>query len=195
MTLDGATPTLGQLLDLAGVTAVNLTHGPIPARVIAYNAATKRADVQPVIGVPTAVPGVYAPAPITQGVPVAWGEIEWPLVPGAWVMLVPQDADISAWVTSGTTGQAPPTKRTCSQSDWIAMPWCPSPVPTVITDFVALASKVLTELQAIKTYIDAHTHLPGTFANGGGAVTGVSGAPTSPMSAPGSVASTKVKCG
>jgi hypothetical protein len=193
--IDGATPTLGALLDIASTSAVNRTHGPIPGKVISYDAGTKRATVQPVIGVATEAPGVYAPAPITQGVLVAWGEIEWPLLPGAWVMLIPQDADISVWGTSGATGQAPPTPRTCSHSDWIALPWCPSPIPVVLTDFVALASKVLTELQAIKTWADGHTHPPGTFANPGGAVVGVSAAPTAPMTAPGSVASTKVKCG
>lgn len=51
-------------------------------------------------------------------------------------------------------------------------------------DFVALAEKVLTELEAIKTWADAHTHPTGV---------GPSGVPTTPMTAPSSVAATKLK--
>lgn len=56
-------------------------------------------------------------------------------------------------------------------------------------DFVALAQKVLTELQAIKTAFDGHTHAynPGP---GGAAPTAP---PANPMPAPGSVASTNLK--
>lgn len=53
--------------------------------------------------------------------------------------------------------------------------------------FVALASLVLTELQAIKTAFDEHVHTGVT--TGGGS----SGVPASPMGSPSSVASTKVK--
>lgn len=55
------------------------------------------------------------------------------------------------------------------------------------TDFVALAQKVLTELQAIKTAYDTHTH--GGVTTGGGATTG----PVVPMPAPSSVAADEVK--
>jgi hypothetical protein len=191
--------SLTDLLRVAGDDRVSQTHGPMPARVIAYASATQRADVQRVIGVRNEL-GIVEPAPIQQGVPVAWGEIQWPLLPGSWVMLVPQDADISAWGTSGTTGQAAPTPRSCSWSDCIAVPWCPSPVPVVLTDFVALASKVLTELGNLKSWLDLHKH---------GLTDPVSGPlmTTTPLTAilpapvpdvvpaPGSVASTKVKCG
>jgi hypothetical protein len=184
--------SLTDLLRVAGDDRVSQTHGPMPARVIAYASATQRADVQRVIGVRNEL-GIVEPAPIQQGVPVAWGEIQWPLLPGSWVMLVPQDADISAWGTSGTTGQAAPTPRSCSWSDCIA-------VPVVLTDFVALASKVLTELGNLKSWLDLHKH---------GLTDPVSGPlmTTTPLTAilpapvpdvvpaPGSVASTKVKCG
>lgn len=57
------------------------------------------------------------------------------------------------------------------------------------TDFIALAAKVLTELQAIKSYIDTHTHLvPGAVSGGPGITSNV---PTSPMPTPSSVAATK----
>lgn len=54
-------------------------------------------------------------------------------------------------------------------------------------DFVALAQKVLDELTAIKTYIDAHVHAGVTTGSGS------TGAPASPMPSPSSVAATKVK--
>lgn len=52
------------------------------------------------------------------------------------------------------------------------------------SDFVALAGKVLTQLQNIKTYNDAHTH-PTPW--------GPSGPPLVPMTAPSSMACTKLK--
>jgi len=54
------------------------------------------------------------------------------------------------------------------------------------TDFMALASKVLSELQAIRTWANGHTH-SGVTAGGG-----TSGIAT-PMGAPSSVASTLVR--
>jgi hypothetical protein len=54
------------------------------------------------------------------------------------------------------------------------------------TDFVALASKVLTELQAIRTWANSHTH--------SGVITGAGTTGTAtPMSAPSSVASSLVR--
>lgn len=59
---------------------------------------------------------------------------------------------------------------------------------------VALADKVLTELNKLKTAFDAHTHGPGTLTSPSGPVTGLSGAgPSSAaLSSPGS---TLVKAG
>jgi hypothetical protein len=51
-------------------------------------------------------------------------------------------------------------------------------------DFVALAAKVLTELQAIKSWADAHVHPTGV---------GPSGPPAAPLPPPGSVAASRVK--
>lgn len=60
-------------------------------------------------------------------------------------------------------------------------------------DAVALASLVLSRLETIKSTFDSHTHTQGSYINSGGPVTGSSGAPTSTMPTPDSVASTKVK--
>ena len=49
------------------------------------------------------------------------------------------------------------------------------------TEAIALGTAVKGHLDAIKTYVDAHTHVAGTLAapSGGGAVTGATGAPAS----------------
>jgi phage baseplate assembly protein V len=60
-------------------------------------------------------------------------------------------------------------------------------------EFVALADKVLTELQSIKSDFDAHTHAAGTLQDSVPApCTGATATPTA-MTAPSSVAATKVK--
>ena len=60
-------------------------------------------------------------------------------------------------------------------------------VDVAALDFVALAAKVLLELQAIKAWADDHVH---TGVTAGGAVTAV---PSVPLPAPGSVAAVKVQ--
>jgi hypothetical protein len=195
--MNAITPTLGDLLDVAATHAISLTHGPIPAKVLSYNPGTREASVQPVIGVADEE-GVVQPATV-RTVPVAWGAVSWPLLSGSWVMLVPQDSDVSGWLTSGSTNQAAPTPRTCHESDCIALPWCAWPAPTAAptVDFVALAAKVLTELQAIKTYVDKHIHAYVCGQSGPLVTTppATSAGPPpvlDPMPAPGSVASTRV---
>lgn len=61
-------------------------------------------------------------------------------------------------------------------------------------DFVALAQKVLTELQSISTAFNSHTHAAGTFTTGigGGAVSGISTIPNDSYNA-NSVAASQVK--
>lgn len=59
--------------------------------------------------------------------------------------------------------------------------------------FLALANLVNSELSDIKTALDTHTHLPGTFTNSGGAVTGVSGGKSTQPYSAGDVGSTSVK--
>ena len=59
-------------------------------------------------------------------------------------------------------------------------------------DFVAMAGKVLTELQAIKTAFDSHTHVTTAVVGGGGAP-GVISPPAVPMPAPNAVPSSNLK--
>jgi hypothetical protein len=184
--LNDASPGLVDLLEAMGQRSNGLVHGPIPGKVLEYVAATQRATVQPVIGVANAL-GVAQPWPPVRDVPVAFpswagGAITWPVPVGSYVMLIPQDADISAWKASGTEGQLPPDQqRSCSWSDCIAIP-CSLPggsplgatmystlgpviagsqvflVSSTAADFVALASKVDQELSEIRTWALAHGH-------------------------------------
>ncbi len=61
------------------------------------------------------------------------------------------------------------------------------------SDFVALAALVLTELTAIKTAYDTHTHLQALPLHPAVIPTGPTGAPIVAMTPPGSVASTNLK--
>lgn len=60
--------------------------------------------------------------------------------------------------------------------------------------FVAIAERVLEELQAVKSYLDGHSHAAGALLDGTAApCTGTTGPPTSSAPTPQSVAATKVK--
>lgn len=59
------------------------------------------------------------------------------------------------------------------------------------TQFVAMANKVLTELNSIQTWANSHTHDTAGVQPGGSTLTSATGKPT--MSAPGSVEATKAK--
>jgi hypothetical protein len=214
MTLDEGTideTSLEELLEAASVATNGSVHGPIPAKVQAYNPDTQRATVQPIVAV--LHEGAVVPWPVMADVLVAFphwsgGSITWPLDVGSYVDLVPQDVDIGAWKASGTEGQLPASSRSCSWADVIAIP-CPrpggSPLPTTAwsalgpviagqhiflvssaaTDFVALASKVMQELNALIIWASTHVH---TCAAPGAP----SSVPTVLPSEPGSVASAKV---
>ncbi len=188
-------------------------HAPIVGEIQTYDKATQSADVRPIVlmyveGEPLTT------VPVLRAVPVAFPggaltSYTWPLAAGDKVELVPQDADIGAYVASGSVNQLPQSRRRFSLSDAVAFPMYTrsraSPLPatavaddgavlaglhyvgsSAATDFAAMAQKVLNELQQIKTDYDGHTH---TAPAGGGLTT----TPTNPMTAPSSVASTKLK--
>ena len=131
-----------------------------------------------------------------------------PLTRGDPMRVMPQDRDHSGWFASGTTGVAPRGKHRSQLVDAVAVPGGASdvdPLPAIAyaadgrviygdpfvylgssaaTEFIALATQVLQELQAIKNHFDVlisspltgeiplHTHI-GNF-----------GFPTSPSIAP-----------
>lgn len=211
---------LTDLLEAAGAAIASRIPLERLARVVSYSPPPR--DLVVVIPVlATSVNGVPMPPKQLQDLPVQWpggagGGITWPLRPGDLVELVPQDADCSAVLAGGADGQVPPTARRRDLAASHVRPLAPRAagglpagayadsgpvlhgsqiwlVSSTAGDMVALASKVLTELQAIKTYLGTMTMTAGTLTapTGGGQVTGVSGPPVSPMPDPGSVASTK----
>ena len=76
-------------------------------------------------------------------------------------------------------------------------PHTPTELDLVVSTTLRLGADTATEGvplgTSLKSYIDGHTHLPGTFTTpvgsggGGGPVTGVSGAPTTSSPSPSSV--------
>lgn len=150
---------------------------------------------------------------ITVAFPEGGGNsITYGLKKGDVVELTPQGWDMSLWISQAVTVQTPGAtrRRRLTLGDIVAHPTFPRPktLPMLATafaadgsmvlvgspflmlasgaaaDFVALANKVLTELNAQKTAFDGHFHPAGTPNTG---------TPTVPFPTPGSVASTKVK--
>ena len=154
-------------------------------------------------------------APAIGNVPVAFSKATgyadtWPLTVGDTGMVVFQERSTDEWRATANPDSDPADYRRFDLADAIFIPCQTSPAdpigasgidaaarvleaPTLLlgdstaTSFVALATAVLTELQAIKLAFDAHTHVGVTVGGG------VSGVPSVLMPAPGSVAATKVK--
>lgn len=216
MTAPEAKPSFSELLEAAFVACVEKRRGPVPALVTAYVPPTTVACRPVLADPRFAdeATGVPLPAPILQGVPVQYplgslGGLHWPLTPGDVVYLVPAERSHGAWLASGTLDAAPDSKRRSSLSDVVALPSIHSlrsppaadkfdPVSTVLSgalvklgdstasDFVALASLVLAELNSIRAAFDAHVHTGGTIA-------GNTGVPSVLIGAAGAVAATKVQ--
>ncbi len=201
---------LTEVLEDAMEAALQTLGGSVMAKVDAYDHATARAAVVP--QVPIYVDGELVSPPKIYSVPVMWPgslthRMHWPLTKGSYVELTPLGVDHSQWLTTATPNVPPPSTRRWSMSDLVALPIAPSPTATppdatsydsvfavlwgqyivgstAAPDFVALAAKVLTELNNIKTAYDLHIH---------GTPAGNSTAPTVPLPTPSSVAATKLK--
>lgn len=204
-------PTIMDLMEAHFQNAQAGQHGPMFGEVTAYDHNTQAADVQPLIRLP--VDGVFVDAPILRSVRVRWPggggfAITFPLAAGDVGELAPLAADFSNWIASGTKNQDAATEGRYQLRSCVFKPvyrpfnsplgalavHATSPVvsgdplllgDSTASDFVALASLVLSELQQIKTDYDAHIH-PDPVA-------GSTGVPTVPLTAPGSVEATKVK--
>lgn len=212
---EGTDVSLTELLEQTLALTLQAMAGPVIGKVDLYDSAKNRVSITPLV--PLLVAGEIVASPKLPEVPVAWPTVgamslKFPILPGAFMELHPLGHDHSTWLSSATEGVPPQNERRFSLSDLVAVPMTPSPLSTppgptsydaawgvlfgqlkvgssAASDFVALASKVLTELQAIKTAYDSHTHsyLPGP---GPAAVTVV---PVPLLTAPGSVACTKLK--
>lgn len=105
-------------------------HGPLPATVRAWNATTQTIDAQPVIQLYSE--GALVKAPIFRDIPVSFpgstlGGLTYPISTGSHCHLVPQEADCSAWFSSGTVSLPPKSDRRFSVSDLVAWPLSPHP--------------------------------------------------------------------
>lgn len=200
-------PSLPSLLDvyLTGLKR-NLCVAQ-PGTVLSYNAAARTCSVQP--GAHKLVAGDFdedvdlvEEYPVLQEVPVCWLvgrgiQVKASLLPGDSVLLICLDRDASPWRRTG----APSAPEDGRLHDWSSAVAIPGLVPDVSpfpepSDAAALASRVLSELQALRTALNTfitlyngHTH----------AVSGaVASAPTTPgvaAVAPTSVASAILKLG
>ena len=201
-------PTLGDLLDVSASQASARQRGPVPAAVVAYDAASQTAEVRPLVS-----PQGQQLPPLPR-VPILFprsstASITWTLAAGDTVWLIIPEADCSAWYARGVEGAAT-TQRRYDLADAVAIPtgatldgalaadaYAADALvlasgdirlgSSAASDYVALASLVLAELQTIKTAYDTHTH-SGVTTGGG-----VSGPPAVPMPAPSSPAATRVK--
>lgn len=211
---EGTDVSLTELLEQTLALTLQAMAGPVIGKVDAYDSANNRVSITPIV--PLLVAGEVIASPKLPAVPVAWPtlgsmSLKFPLLAGSFMELHPLGHDHGSWMTDGAEDLPPTNERRFSLSDLVAVPLTPSPLATppgptsydsawavlfgqlkvgssAASDFAALAAKVLTELQSIKTAFDGHTHLynPGP----GAAVTTAVPVPLIP--APGSVACTKL---
>jgi hypothetical protein len=106
------------------------SHTNLPGIVVSYNAATKRADVQPALNrlVPTEIDGEFTSEklPVIPDVPVMWpaGGGSWfqgDLLPGEGVLLVCCEADPSEYLRRGSVSD-PADVRRASLAHAVAIP-------------------------------------------------------------------------
>ena len=103
--------SLPQVMQFFGQALLKRVNTCLPARVIRYNAATRRADIQPALDLVLAT-GASAPRAPIINVPVLWpGSSRWVihanLGPGDWVLAVFAPRDISGWKANRRTGPPP----------------------------------------------------------------------------------------
>lgn len=181
-------PEFTDLIDEAIKAALSRHRGPIYGEVTAYHQVKQTADVWPMVNF--WIYGQLIRPKILQSIPVLWpgggqGSLTFRLAPGDVVQLVPQEADVSGWVASGSKHQDPPTEERYKQ--FSAIPRArsiASPLPptaygngtvladstiwlgsSLAADFVALANKVDLALDVIVVFLNAlsvvvaeHTH-------------------------------------
>jgi hypothetical protein len=207
-----ATKGAQQFGDLFGAYLSRATAGdddPLPAKVLAYDRVKQTADCQVLVKVPS--DNELTDPPPVHGAQVLWlsggtWSIVGDLVPGDPGWLVPPGADTSRWARFGTERSTEVTPDAKSLGDAFFIPGsrpASAPLPTAAykaaalvlrgtlylgdstaTDFVALASLVLTELQSIVDQFNLHTHPTPA---------GASNTPSVAMTDPNDVAAEKVK--
>jgi len=215
--VSGTDVSLTDLLLQTMRATVDEQEGPMLGSVNTYDPATRRMNVTPLVPLYVEPGDEPVPSPPIPHVLTIWPEtathsIKWPLAKNSTVILEPLGHDHTAWMVTGKAGEPAKSSRRFSLADIVAIPLGAlpntSPAPATsydptwavlygmwaaggsdATEFVALATKVLTELQSIKTAFDAHTH---AYLPGPGPSTPTA-TPLNPMPAPGSVAATMLK--
>lgn len=185
-------------------------HTAIPGEVTRYDAALQLCDVKPQVKAPVVQPDgstEYESLPIVTNVPVVFPgaggfRMTFPVQNGDTVLLIFSEASIDRWLEAGGDVEPGDTRRH-HLADAIAVPglhpksksWTGAE-PGVVTigsdvgpaDFVALATKVATELNALKTAFNTWVPVPN---DGGAALKAI--LTTLFSTWPGSVASGTVK--
>lgn len=105
--------SLAELIRLALDARALDTHTALPCKVLAYNAATQRAQMQPLVTRPLPTPSnpvtafLYEVLPVLHEVPVVCGlrgggcSITLPVLPGDTFLVVFCEADIAGWLATG----------------------------------------------------------------------------------------------
>lgn len=209
------TPQLAEVIREAMNARLADVHTAIPAEVVSYDSTTQTVDVQPLVmrvlrdldentELPESLPQI-------PNVPVCFPRagnnwITFPIAQGDTVLLVFCESAIGNWRARNAESD-PGALIRHDLTDAIAIPGVYASARALTTsatacvfnadtelhlgqlnppEFVALATKVLNELTAIRTAFNSHIH---TSAAAGSPTT----SPTIPMAAPGSVAASKVK--
>jgi hypothetical protein len=160
-------------------------HAPIQGLINRYDSTTQLADVQTVVKL--TIQGIeQTVAPIITDVSVAFPggrdhSHTWPLFVGDGMTLIPQDADVGAYLASGAVYQQPHSDRRFSLSDAIGFPLVARPQGAVLppeamaadgavlrgltyvgsglaTQFAARADKADSELQKVLDRVESHVH-------------------------------------
>lgn len=203
--------SIGKIIDSALLSC----HIGMPARVLEYVESEQRVSVKPIIR--RSVFGedgarLAESIPAIEGVPVIFPgagvyKLTFPITKGDIVWLLFSEGSLDKWLSTAAADIDPDDDRRNALSDAVAIPGImPFGAPSDQTDSTAvviaapalkLGSKDASELvalqsevKAIRDDLEGHTHLPGTFTNSGGNVTGVSGSHTG---IPDPVGSLKVK--
>lgn len=187
---DGAAG-LEDLLEAAAERKLAGEYGDLPARVVTYDDTLQKADVQPLVMLPR--DGRLHLADLVRGIPVRWpsaaaGALTFPLVAGdvGWIRVA--GAHIAAWKIRGLEADPSAHPRRGRLTDAVFEPGSrprTNPLPSTsfdptaavlyaavllllgdstASDWVALSSKVESELEQIKNDLNAlnsHVHAVG----------------------------------
>lgn len=205
------TPSTLELIKATIASELGRLHTAFVATFVSYNASTGLADIQPSVHIVNRDTGATQPRAIIPNVPVLFPQgngvgIRWEPQPGDKCFCIVNERSIDRWIDSGAC-EDPQTTRRHDITDAVCFPFSTeanSPqtdgvtidkdglvtVGSGVTDFVAQATKSLTELTAIVTGFNTHIH---PFVGLAVGVPGFTTPPTTSLSAPGSVASSNLK--